>query len=63
MHNLLHMFLSKSFFNIFVATTARRDVETEDETEARRAQDSRGTYVLFKCLYNQTYCIYYNTMC
>ena len=45
------------------ATTARRDIETEDETQASRARDSRGTYVLFKCLHNQTYCTHYKTMC
>ena len=56
------LILSKTILTNCLATTAHPDNETEDETQARRTRDSRGTYVLFKCLYNQTYCIYYNTM-
>ena len=48
------LILSKTISTNCLATTAHPDNETEDETQARRTRDSRGTYVLFKCLYNQT---------
>ena len=51
------------YFNVYSATNARRNIDTEVGTQARRARDIRGIYVLFKCLYNQTYCIYNNNMC
>ena len=46
------LIMSKPVLLNCLATTARRDIETEDEIQARRARDSRGTYVLFECLYN-----------